>query len=1128
MSPEGDPKVKFFKRDNNNIYENYEYESKNVSGTNPEEFDDDSFTIPLDIFDSGITAWGKRSEKVHAPHALTRDELMNTGNNQASAKKIEMVPSSKKVNGSNISPAAQSLFEKMLKSQEQATVAEKSSQNDIDSVSVNSNTIADSDNTKIVTAHFASEPTMEKIQMKSASDNSDESIEKDFSPVSKAPVAPTEIKMNPPEGTAPSLKPESPADGKTDANKTNSVPSSIPMSQSEFKSSQVNRTAVPDFSSKQLVDEPIESLLKKCQNFINADDGMPTYKPTPRPAYTLDSVNDIISSAEKKAQERISRLYGDKKTTPENPAARYEGNTASMPLKPSVMEQKAAFSKPSIKDEKTSAVKSSLFVEKSPSVENIPMAPLVNIRKSRFFETPLDSQGARVSHSVAKEVPIKIKVIDSTENSDILTQTVELPAIKSETLKTVSDSTSSDVIKNIQPENQETMEKKAADKIQFSLADESIVNQPTSVDGSTREIGIENHVKPTHALFERSKIIKSELLDEINNDFGQTIDFAPVEKAVEPPKKINLFGNSDEDDDDNDAISDYDDELEDSIDDYTCLDDAPAIRIDLLSRREKLIARMIPTALITIILLVMNSSLCSSFASDFGAVWSWVQFGLLLIASVININTMKGLGGLFTLNPDMDSPAALAVLAVIVQSGLSIWLFGGTNNQLCAVATLALLFNSIGKFLIISRVIKGFSNIATSNIKRAIQFVKNDMAISAMSRGAIDGEALICVGRRTVNITGFLNNSYREDPYERAVPKIIISSLCLSLVGGLLGFLFAGTLSASIMSFVLFLCLCCPPSSLLLCNLPLKVAANTLKDYNTTLAGFSSASQIADCNAVAINVLDIFPAGSVKLFKMHLLSANAVDHSLMEAAAVAVGAKSPLVDIFKQILASDINNLPQVDAITYEDKMGLSGWIGERRILVGNRTLMEGHGIKLPSIEVDKKILRNGFFPVYIACDSKPCVLLVVGYEADEDITYEIRRLCSTGVTILVNSCDPNVTEQMICDYFGLFDDSIKLMSSSAIQLYKQETNYSESTKAPACFGDSICGFFAAVTASIRIKTISAIMAVLHIIGIFAGISIAVYMLSSGQIQSLTSLSIVIFQLVCTMITAIVPYLKRP
>lgn len=1040
--------MKFFKHDKKNDYEYYSFESKDVSGTDPKDFDDDTFTMPLDIFDSGISAWGKRSDKGRAPHALTANELMGTNNGHTTPEKIQMVPPSMKTNSNNMSPAAQSLFEKMLKAQEEKfdkEILEPGS-----SASENEHPKTDLKDSK---APAVAKPILEKIAINNSS------------------VAPT----------------------------------SIPMEQTSAKPAIPVNPGASSFAAKQVVGEPIESLLKKCQNFINADDGMPTYKPTIKPAYTLDSVNDIISSAEKKAQDRISRLYGDKKATVGNPNALTSNDLASIKTKSAVPEA-------SLSD-----------------ISKIPMTPLVNVRKTRFFETPINTGSAEVSDSVAKEVPIKIKVIDNNTTNGVLTQNTDSTAPKSKTSNVVLNTENTDAPINVATDEVENPIQNSDNGIQFSLADDSVVNPPTSASGNTCEINIKNHVVPTHALFVNKKSIKPQLLDELNSDLGETINFAPVKKAVEPQEKINFFGDSEEDSTEGDVIhSKFDDESEDSIDDYTCLDDAPEIHLDLLSRRQKLIARMVPTALITVALLVMNSSFCSSFASELGNVWGTVQLGLLLIAAVININTMKGLGGLFTLNPDMDSPTALAVLAVVLQSVLSLLLFGGANNQLCAVASLGLVFNGFGKFLIINRVIKGFGNIANSNIKRALQFVHNDISASAMSRGAIDGDALICVGRRTVNITGFLNNSYREDPYERVLSKIILASLVLSLVSALLGFLFIGTMPAVLMTFALVLCLCCPPSSLMLCNLPLKVAANTLDNYDATLAGFTSAESIAESNAVAVNVLDIFPAGSVKLFKMHLLSKNAVDHSLMEAAAVVIGAKSPLGDIFKQILADDINNLPAVDAITYEDKMGLSGWIGERRILVGNRALMEGHAIKLPSIGVDNKILRSSFFPVYIAVDGKPCVLLVVGYEADEDITHELRRLCSTGVTLLVNSCDSNVTEQMICDYFGLFDDSVKLISTSAVQLYKQETNYMESTKAPACFGNSICGFFAAVTASIRIKTISAIMAAIHIIGIFCGIALTIYMLSSGQIQLLTSIAIVAVQLIFTCITAIVPYLKRP
>ena len=98
--------------------------------------------------------------------------------------------------------------------------------------------------------------------------------------------------------------------------------------------------------------------------------------------------------------------------------------------------------------------------------------------------------------------------------------------------------------------------------------------------------------------------------------------------------------------------------------------------------------------------------------------------------------------------------------------------------------------------------------------------------------------------------------------------------------------------------------------------------------------------------------------------------------------------------------------------------MGISGWVNDRRVFVGNRDLLLAHGFSgLPPAELDKKIMRKGYFPAYIASDNILCALLVVKYEPDENIAYEIQRLANTGTTILVDNCDPNINSKMLADY---------------------------------------------------------------------------------------------------------------
>lgn len=94
---------------------------------------------------------------------------------------------------------------------------------------------------------------------------------------------------------------------------------------------------------------------------------------------------------------------------------------------------------------------------------------------------------------------------------------------------------------------------------------------------------------------------------------------------------------------------------------------------------------------------------------------------------------------------------------------------------------------------------------------------------------------------------------------------------------------------------------------------------------------------------------------------------------------------------------------------------------------------MEAHGIAVPSVETDRKLLRRGYFPVYVATDDKACALLAVQYSVKPELAREFRKISAMGITMLIDSSDPNLTEEMICDYMGLYDDSVKVMSTGGL-----------------------------------------------------------------------------------------------
>ena len=136
--------------------------------------------------------------------------------------------------------------------------------------------------------------------------------------------------------------------------------------------------------------------------------------------------------------------------------------------------------------------------------------------------------------------------------------------------------------------------------------------------------------------------------------------------------------------------------------------------------------------------------------------------------------------------------------------------------------------------------------------------------------------------------------------------------------------------------------------------------------------------------------------------------------------------------------------------------------------------------------------------------------------------------MIESGVTILINNCDPNVTEGMLCDYFGLPEGFVKLMQSGSVRKYLDSTEYSESCVAGAAYSASACGLAGAVASAIKVKKLTMVMTVLHIILLFAGIAGAVVLTLTGQTDKITPLFVLAYSLVSALIVRLSALFIKP
>ncbi len=560
-----------------------------------------------------------------------------------------------------------------------------------------------------------------------------------------------------------------------------------------------------------------------------------------------------------------------------------------------------------------------------------------------------------------------------------------------------------------------------------------------------------------------------------------------------------------------------DPELKD-IEDYKNLDDASKLlsqlSVEKSNHKTLTVFSFVAMAIMLLFAVLFNGLIAASSIR----IVNLIAFAATLL---VNYDIFFDLKKVFNGRPGFDSAVAVTSSVLLIQTLVSTFAFNGKYDGLAIAGVILLTACRLTHLLKTSRILKGLKLIANSNDKRAVVSISGKNA-QTISSGAVNSEAIVLCDRKAVNIKNYLKSCEYASPIDLKVKTLLIVAGILSAVALLtVGFIANFGLGLTVAALVL-LCMF-PATALFTCELPMYFATSKAADLGTMLAGYKGAYELNLANLVAVSSSDLFPEGSVSLYNMKTLGENEIGKTLLDAGAVSEAANSPLSSIFKSIIGNEYKlNKPKVNGVQYEDKMGISGWIGERTILIGNRNLMQGHNVSVPPASVDQKILRAGYFPVYIAIDGKPCLLFIVKYDTDSEVADELQALCNTGMTVVVDPKDPNTSSAMICDYFGLPDDALKVMNHNGRVTYEQTTAKKEDCSAPAAFGKNICGFFSAVTSAIKLNTTYRIMTALFVIAAVLSAVLLITLTLTANLGLINTLTIGGFEILFAVISGIV------
>ena len=131
---------------------------------------------------------------------------------------------------------------------------------------------------------------------------------------------------------------------------------------------------------------------------------------------------------------------------------------------------------------------------------------------------------------------------------------------------------------------------------------------------------------------------------------------------------------------------------------------------------------------------------------------------------------------------------------------------------------------------------------------------------------------------------------------------------------------------------------------------PMLRAAKRALRHGAMIVGWRGQSRSLErCTPSLWTRLRCSQAESVLLHGIKTFSAPALTEAILDAAAVSIATGDPLSSVFRRVIQNRTDILKEVDTPSYEQDMGVSGWVGGRRVLIGNRRLLKTTELTFPS-----------------------------------------------------------------------------------------------------------------------------------------------------------------------------------
>ena len=646
--------------------------------------------------------------------------------------------------------------------------------------------------------------------------------------------------------------------------------------------------------------------------------------------------------------------------------------------------------------------------------------------------------------------------------------------------------------------------------------------------------------KNIEATLEHARVLPKPLQGTLTHGTGREIRLEDIRKIDFEALSDGMGGGFYEDDE---SIDDLPAASVKDFGEYNSIDDRRDVSRDIAKTKLWLFIRTAATALLTAILFYYT--LCGAYPAlpmppvlfpEGDTLRNYLIFMTSvtgLVAIVGSATVGGGIANLFKMRANSDTLASFAILASLGQGIAAISNaddFAPERLSLyCCVAAIAMLFNAIAKLSMIGRIQMNFRVISTSAQKSALLAIDSDQICHSLIREASRRRPTITYGARAGFFNDFLALSF-SDKYDVGVNRSV-APVCLlgALMVAFSTFFLTESLYGAVSAFTAILCVCATFSTSFIETIPLYKLAVKLTPMGGMVSGNKAVEDFCDTRAVILNEKDLFPRGHVSLQGVKAFSRNRIDEAILDAASVICALNGTLSPLFLDMIGGNKKLLRKVDNIVFENGMGVSAWVDQRRVLIGNRLLMQNHGIELPRDKYEQGLMPNvQGDALYLSNSGEVSARFLVSYIIDEELAIQLDALATRRKQLFVYATDANITPHKIWELYGYPEDLIQVLPTEMHAIYRELSAPRDNAVAEIVYNGKAPAMIASIIACINARASILSATVVQMVQIVLGYGFVAFMAFMGYIGALNIFQLCFYQLFWFAMIFIIQQTRQP